>query len=109
MTHGTGGHHHHHHHAAEGAMAGAGAGVGLGTAEHHHHHHGHHNVTGGATTVDTPQETVGEKIKKVIPGTSPNVTAPFLMQQISNSRISSTRSSYSQSAALPKADCMVPA
>lgn len=63
--------------ASDTGMAG---GMGTGAGGHHHGHHGHHGHHTGATggmggagvttgsTVDTPAETMGEKIKKHLPG-----------------------------------------
>lgn len=63
------GHHHGHHHGAEAAGAGALGGAMLGEHEHHKHHTGHENTMSAAGGVDTPNETMGEKIKKHLPGT----------------------------------------
>ncbi|CAL8462673.1 g2206 [Coccomyxa elongata] len=65
-----------------GAGTGAGVGAGMGAHHGHHGHHGHHTGAGvgtgtgagmtGGSTVDTPDESVGDKIKKYLPGTTEN-------------------------------------
>ncbi|BDA46541.1 hypothetical protein COCOBI_08-6350 [Coccomyxa sp. Obi] len=66
-----------------GMGAGTGTGVGAGMGGHHGHH-GHHTGAGhqhgvgtgagmtGGSTVDTESETMGDKIKKHLPGTAEN-------------------------------------
>ena len=48
--------------------------LSAGMEHEHHKHHGQHTgtTTGGsaASRVDTPSETMGDKIKKHLPGTS---------------------------------------
>ncbi|EIE23884.1 hypothetical protein COCSUDRAFT_41244 [Coccomyxa subellipsoidea C-169] len=66
----TGGHH-------TGAGAGTGGGIGAAIGAAGHHGHGTHTGTGAAgmtkgSTVDTGAETLGDKVKKIIPGTTEN-------------------------------------